>query len=140
MSGIVVGTDGSEGARAAVLEAARLAKGMQLRMVVVSAYGPSAMATMSPEAAAFTTDDGREAAEQALRLATEDLQASGVEHETRCVCGGAAESLVDVAKLEEADTIVVGSRGMRGPRRLLGSVPNAVSHRAPCSVLIVRTD
>src|SRR4051794_7087242 len=104
MSGIVVGTDGSEGARAAVLEAARLAKGMQMRMVVVSAYGPSAMATMSPEAAAFTTDDGRDAAEAALRLATEDLQASGVEHETRCVCGGAPRALPRRAHAEGGRT------------------------------------
>jgi nucleotide-binding universal stress UspA family protein len=141
MSAIVVGTDGSEGARAAVMEAARLAKGMQQRMVVVSAYGPSAMATMSPEAAAaYAADDGRGAAEEALRTAEQDLRASGVECEMRAVCGNAADSLVDVAKLEQAATIVVGSRGMRGPRRLLGSVPNAVSHRAPCSVLIVRTD
>ena len=143
MPGIVVGTDGSDGARAAVLEAARLAKGMQMRMVVVSAYGAtSSFATMSPEGAAAyaAVDDGREGAEEALRLAEQDLETSGVECEMRCVGGAAADTLVDVAKLEGADTIVVGSRGMRGPRRLLGSVPNAVSHRAPCSVLIVRTD
>ena len=36
--------------------------------------------------------------------------------------------------------IVVGNKGMQGSRRfLLGSVPDKVSHHAPCSVLIVRT-
>jgi nucleotide-binding universal stress UspA family protein len=36
--------------------------------------------------------------------------------------------------------IVVGSKGVHGNRRfLLGSVPDKVSHHAPCSVLIVRT-
>jgi nucleotide-binding universal stress UspA family protein len=140
MPGIVVGTDGSAGARAAVREAARLARGMQQRVVVVSAYGPSTMAAMAPDVSAYAADEGRDAAEQALRIAEDDLNASGVECEMRAVCGGAADSLLDVARLEQADTIVVGSRGMRGPRRLLGSVPNAVSHRAPCSVLIVRTD
>jgi nucleotide-binding universal stress UspA family protein len=35
--------------------------------------------------------------------------------------------------------IVVGNKGMRGARRVLGSVPNSVAHLAPCSVLIVDT-
>jgi len=39
----------------------------------------------------------------------------------------------------EADLIVVGNKGMKGVRRVLGSVPNAVAHRSPCSVLIVQT-
>jgi nucleotide-binding universal stress UspA family protein len=34
---------------------------------------------------------------------------------------------------------VVGNRGMAGPRRVLGSVPNKVSHAARCNVLIVST-
>jgi nucleotide-binding universal stress UspA family protein len=44
-----------------------------------------------------------------------------------------------VAESEGADLIVVGSRGMSGAGRLLGSVPNTVSHRAHCDVLIVAT-
>ena len=41
---------------------------------------------------------------------------------------------------ESADLIVVGNKGMTGAKRfLLGSVPNKVSHHAPCSVLIIRT-
>jgi nucleotide-binding universal stress UspA family protein len=35
--------------------------------------------------------------------------------------------------------IVVGNKGMRGARRVLGSVPNRVSHHAACCVLIVQT-
>ena len=139
MPAIVVGTDGSDGARAAVLEAARLAKGLHQRMVVVSAYGVQTMNSMAPDALVHA-GDGREAAEEALRLAAADLADAGVEYATRVVCGSPAQAIVDVAKLERAATIVVGSRGMRGPRRLLGSVPNAVSHRAPCSVFIVKTD
>jgi nucleotide-binding universal stress UspA family protein len=44
-----------------------------------------------------------------------------------------------VAEAVSADLIVVGSRGMKGGRRFLGSVPNSVSHHSPCSVLIVDT-
>ncbi len=47
-----------------------------------------------------------------------------------------------IAKLAEdgaSDLVVVGNRGMAGARRVLGSVPNAVSHAARCDVLIVHT-
>ena len=55
--------------------------------------------------------------------------------------GNPAEAILDVAEEQGADLIVVGSKGMQGSRRfLLGSVPDKISHHAPCSVLIVRTD
>ena len=54
--------------------------------------------------------------------------------------GDAADAIVDVAEEQRCDLIVVGNKGMTGAKRfLLGSVPNKVSHHAPCSVLIVRT-
>jgi nucleotide-binding universal stress UspA family protein len=54
--------------------------------------------------------------------------------------GDPADAILDVAEEREADLIVIGHKGMTGARRfLLGSVPNKVSHHAPCSVLIVRT-
>ena len=44
------------------------------------------------------------------------------------------------AEQRQADLIIVGNKGMTGARRfLLGSVPDKVSHHAPCSVLIIRT-
>ena len=140
MPAIVVGTDGSDGARAAVHEAGRLASALGEKVIVVSAYAPNAhVAALSPEAMAHM-GDGRAEAEEALRIAGDDLKAAGIQFDVRAVHGSPAEAIVDVAKDEHASTIVVGSRGMRGARRLLGSVPNTVSHKAPCSVLIVRTD
>jgi nucleotide-binding universal stress UspA family protein len=140
MSAIVVGTDGSDGARAAVHEAGRLAGALGEKVIVVSAYAPSThVASLVPDALVYA-GDGRTAAEEALRLATAELQAAGVECDTRAVHGSPAEAIVDVAKVEQASHIVVGSRGMRGAGRFLGSVPNTVSHKAPCSVVIVRTD
>jgi nucleotide-binding universal stress UspA family protein len=53
--------------------------------------------------------------------------------------GDPADSLIAAAREHDADVIVLGSRGMRGARRVLGSVPNKVSHHAPCDVLIVQT-
>jgi nucleotide-binding universal stress UspA family protein len=53
--------------------------------------------------------------------------------------GDPVEAIVRVAEQERADVIVVGNKGMGGVRRVLGSVPNSVAHRPPCSVLIVQT-
>jgi nucleotide-binding universal stress UspA family protein len=60
--------------------------------------------------------------------------------ETRIVEGDAAEKIIDVARSEGLDLILVGNKGMAGPRRfLLGSVPNTVAHNAPTDVLIAKT-
>jgi nucleotide-binding universal stress UspA family protein len=52
---------------------------------------------------------------------------------------GPADALLDVANDVDASLIIVGSQRMAGPRRLLGSVPNKVSHEAQTNVLIVST-
>jgi nucleotide-binding universal stress UspA family protein len=62
------------------------------------------------------------------------------EVETYAREGDPADAILDVAEEKGADLIVVGNKGMTGARRfLLGSVPNKVSHHAPCNVMIVRT-
>lgn len=140
MGSIVVGTDGSAGGEAAVWQAARLAGALGEKVVVVSAYGAPSM-PVGPEAAlAVAAGDGAAHAEEVLARVHERLAAQGVAHDTRAVCASAADALCEVARVEDAETIVVGSRGMRGAGRLLGSVPNTVSHKAPCNVMIVRTD
>jgi nucleotide-binding universal stress UspA family protein len=66
--------------------------------------------------------------------------ASGVAIATEVEAGDPATVLVETAKTGGYSLVVVGNRGMRGAARfLLGSVPNKVSHHAPCNVLIVRT-
>jgi nucleotide-binding universal stress UspA family protein len=68
------------------------------------------------------------------------VRVAGAKVQTHIVRGDATDALLNVAKDVGASTIVVGNRGMRGGRRVLGSVPNAVSHKANCNVLIVQTD
>ena len=68
------------------------------------------------------------------------VENGGVEAATYGRQGDPADAILDVAEEQGADLIVVGNKGMTGARRfLLGSVPNRVSHHAPCSVLIIRT-
>ena len=51
-----------------------------------------------------------------------------------------SDAIVEAARRERADVLVVGSVGMSGRREfLLRNVPNRVSHNAPCTVVIVQT-
>jgi nucleotide-binding universal stress UspA family protein len=60
---------------------------------------------------------------------------------TRTEEGDPADRIVEVAREEGADLIVVGNRGLdeRRRHRVLRSVPARVAHGAPCSVYIVDT-
>jgi nucleotide-binding universal stress UspA family protein len=142
---IVVGTDGSETASKAVEHAARLASSLGAAFIAVTAYdphppGPDRDRAEAPEEIKWRiTASGvaDERAQDAVRLAR---RAGVTEANAVSEAGTAAEALLEVADRRRADLIVVGSRGMSSPGRfLLGSVPNAVSHHAPCDVMIVRT-
>jgi nucleotide-binding universal stress UspA family protein len=82
----------------------------------------------------------REDVDSTLSDAADLVRGAGVNVETFAREGDPADAILDVAEERDADLIVVGNKGMSGAKRfLLGSVPNKVSHHAPCSVLIVRT-
>ena len=142
---IVVGTDGSETASEAVRQAAVLARtcGDRTRIHLVTAYRPVEAMVVSPDLASTGLTgvvDPRGEARSVAEEAAGKIRAEGVDVETYVWPGDAASAILDVATSARADVIVVGSRGMSGAERfLLGSVPNRVSHHAPCNVLIVRT-
>jgi nucleotide-binding universal stress UspA family protein len=142
---IVLGTDGSDTAKKAVHEATELAKLLGATIDLVSAYEPVPAQRLRAEARDVPDDvswmvNPREDVEATLKEAAEEVKAAGVTVETFAREGDPADAILDVAEERGADLIVVGNRGMTGAKRfLLGSVPNKVSHHAPCSVLIIRT-
>jgi nucleotide-binding universal stress UspA family protein len=142
---MVVGTDGSDTASEAVRQAAELAKQIGAKVHLVSAYEPVSEGRLREERQEVPDDlqwmvNPREDVNQTLDTATEVLRGAGVEVETHAREGDPADAILDVAEEQEADLIVVGNKGMTGAKRfLLGSVPNKVSHHAPCSVMIIRT-
>ena len=144
-SSIVVGTDGSETARKAVRQAIDLARELGATLQVVSAYEPVSDSRLREERTDVPADmqwmvTPREDVDGKLREAAEEAEAAGVAVETYARQGDPADAILDVAEERGADLIVVGNKGMTGAKRfLLGSVPNKVSHHAPCSVLIIRT-
>ena len=142
---IVVGTDGSETAGEAVRQATQLARIVGARLHVVSAYEPTGSARLPEERERVPEEmqwmvNPREDVERALTGAAESTGSEGVEVLTYARQGDPADAILDVAEEQKADLIVVGNKGMTGAKRfLLGSVPNKVSHHAPCTVMIIRT-
>ena len=142
---IVVGTDGSETATQAVSQAIELAKLTGASLSLVSAYQPAHGRRVQAEQAGAPADvqyeiGPREDVNLVLDGAAADAKQQGIEVQTHPVEGDPADAILNVAEETHADLIVVGNKGMTGARRyLLGSVPNNVSHHAPCSVIIVRT-
>jgi nucleotide-binding universal stress UspA family protein len=142
---IVVGTDGSDTAREAVRRAIELALELGARLQVVSAYEPVSDARLREESIVVPKDlhwmiNPREDVLATLEEAAGEIRAAGVEVEMFARQGDPADAILDVAEERDSDLIVVGNKGMTGAKRfLLGSVPNKVSHHAPCSVLIIRT-
>ncbi len=142
---IVVGTDGSDTAAEAVRQAIDLAKLTGAMLSVVSAYQPVPKRRVQGEREGAPPDihyeiGPREDVLLVLDAAAAAARAAGVEATTHPVEDDPGDAILNVAEEVDADLIVVGNKGMTGARRfLLGSVPNNVSHHAPCSVLIVRT-
>ncbi len=142
---MVVGTDGSETAGEAVRQAAELAACVGATIHLVSAYEPVPERRLREERNQVPGDlqwmvHAREDVAETLEEAAATLQQSGLKVRTHAREGDPADAILDVAEEQQADLIVVGNKGMTGAKRfLLGSVPNKVSHHAPCSVMIIRT-
>lgn len=129
---IVVGTDGEPRAELAVDKAGELARALGAPVHVVcvpsAIYGKDWPASVT--------------AQQFVDTAADRLRSRGITVQTHIPRGHKAEAALDlvaVAEREHAQMIVMGNKGMTGVRRLLGSLPNRVSHQARCDVLIVPT-
>ena len=139
---VAVGTDGSGTAAKAVDVALDLAQRYSARLVIISSYRAVSESRLRHE-----QRDAPEEVQWAINP-TEDVDAilADIEEkahemglETTAVAGAGepADILCQHAQEQEADVLVIGNKGMH--RRVLGSVPNTVAHRAPCSVLVVKT-
>ncbi len=140
---IVVGTDGSDTAKRALDEAIRLAKALGGELHIVSGYTPlrGARVADAPEGAARVFAPLPDSEVQGiLEEAAATARIAGVQVEVHGVQEDGADALLEVAGDVGASLIVVGNRGMHGAKRVLGSVPNKVSHQARCNVLIVATE
>jgi nucleotide-binding universal stress UspA family protein len=142
---IVVGTDGSDTATEAVDQAIDLAKLTGATLGIISAYQPVSKRRVQSEVEGAPPDIAheigpREDVNLVLDAAAAKARGEGIEVTTHPIQADPADAILNVAEEIDADLIVVGNKGMTGARRyFLGSVPNNVSHHAPCSVIIVQT-
>lgn len=139
---IVVGTDGSETAAKAVEFAIEMAERYGSRLVIASSYAPVPEDRIAKEQANAPQEvqwsiNPTEDVDATLREVEEKAQERGIKTVSEARQGDPADVLCEIAEQHEADVLVVGNKGMH--RRILGSVPNSVSHKAPCSVMIVKT-
>ncbi len=143
---IVVGTDGSDTAKEAVRQAVDLARNLGAELAIVGAYRPVPDAKLQRERRDVPDDlqwmiNPREEVDNWLSDAKDSASGDGdIKIETHAREGDPADAILDVAEEQGSDLIVVGNKGMSGASRfVLGSVPNKISHHAPCSVMIIRT-
>jgi nucleotide-binding universal stress UspA family protein len=139
---IAVGTDGTPTASKAVDFAIDMAQRYSARLVVISSYRPVAEDRLRREQARAPVEmswaiNPTSEVDAVLEAAAYKAQGQGLKVTTVASEGDPADVLCKFAAEHEADILVVGNKGMQ--RRILGSVPNSVAHKAPCSVLVVKT-
>jgi nucleotide-binding universal stress UspA family protein len=137
---VAVGTDGSATASEAVKAAAEMARRYEAKLVLLSAFSASGAAPRdlsgSSREIQWSFSPVARLTEQ-LEQTEEELRRDGLDCNTLLEEGDPAEVLVRLAERCGADVLVIGNKGMQ--RRVIGSVPNSVTHKAGCSVFVVKT-
>ncbi len=139
---VAVGTDGSDTAKVAVDFAMDMAEKYGAKLIIGSAYKPVSEGQLRKEQADAPQDiqwsiNPSEEVDRTLREVEDQAKERGLQYASEARNGDPADVLVDIAEAHGADVLVVGNKGMQ--RRILGSVPNSVAHKANCSVLVVKT-
>jgi nucleotide-binding universal stress UspA family protein len=139
LSTVAVGTDGSATASKAVDAAADVAERFGAKLVLLSAFEgtdrPTDGGSGADERQWAFNNDAR--VRELLHRTEQELRERKIECTTMLDEGDPAEVLIRLAEECDADLLVIGNRGME--RRVLGSVPNTVTHKATCSVYVVKT-
>ena len=137
ISTVAVGTDGSATAAEAVKQAAEIARRFEAKLVLLSAFDDSKSGGGARDVELQWASNTAARIRTILERSEAELRGSGLECMTLADEGDPAEVLIRLASECGADLLVIGNKGMK--RRVLGSVPKSVSHKADCSVMVVKT-
>jgi len=151
---ILVPIDGSEHSRKALQFAADVAERFNASVVLVHVVSAAALLPApAPQVGVSVTPEGvpppifsTKLAEDMVKLGSEllareirELEKRGLTANKVLERGDPVEKILQTAKNERCDLIVIGARGLGKVRALLlGSVSDGVVHRAPCPVLVVK--
>ena len=141
MKTIVLGTDGSPGAKRATREAIELANDTSWPLRIVSVWSvPPLELSAAPMMAGELAEVARDRAQEALDAAADEAADAGIDAIACLRQGEVPARIMELAELIGDAVIVVGSDG-RGAigRALLGSVSTRLVHTASCPVLVVRS-
>jgi nucleotide-binding universal stress UspA family protein len=141
---IMVCSDGSDSALRAAGKAAEIAKRFDAHIILVhvflsaEAIYPDGIVT-APDYAELTPEYKQQVQRSVEKYTGKIFDDAGVNYTFFGLTGHVVEQIVELAEQEQADLIVMGSRGRgRFQRFLLGSVTDGVIHHAHCPVMIVR--
>ena len=143
---ILIGVDESPHSRAAVEFVKKMSWPKDSSILVLSAVRPVVAVYAetyipAPSYVEQMTEDAVRLHEETASTAERNLQSTGLKIEARTVHGDPRTALVDAARSERADLLVVGSHGRTGVTKLLmGSVASHVVAHAPCSVMVVKLE
>jgi nucleotide-binding universal stress UspA family protein len=141
---ILIGVDDSLHSAAAIGYVAAAAWPQATKFLVLSAVAPIFVKPGEVEAADAIAQLMKEQAKYHKEIAdgaADRLRKANLTVDARMVVGDPRTALLDAARSEHADLIVVGSHGRTGVKKLLlGSVASHVVTHAPCSVLVVRDE
>jgi nucleotide-binding universal stress UspA family protein len=137
MKRLLVPVDGSKSSDDAVRYACNIAEKFGSELLLLTVIPPPII--LGVEAGIIDYRPLEESGRRVLENTKKIVDSFKMQASTRLETGQVADTIINVAKEEDIDLIVIGSRGLSGAKRfLLGSVSNSVSHHAPCPVLIVR--
>jgi len=127
---VLLAIDGSESAKKAEIAALKITKSYNIRMAALYVVNVPSTSEQA-ELIKF--------GEKVLDEVAEDGKKMGVEVQKILKLGSPADTILNVAKSLNVHTIVMGSEGKKGLKRvLLGSVAENVVRNAQCSVLVAR--
>jgi len=139
---ILFATDFSPASIPALEQSVKMAGRDEALLLIAHAYQEPGLAELSQAPARFYEEwnrELRERAERKLQPLVEHAREEGVDARVLILTGFADEAIVEAAKHENADLIVMGTHGRRGTARFfLGSVAARVISAAPCPVMTVR--
>jgi universal stress protein A len=141
---ILIGVDDSPHSHAAVEYVRKMVWPKTSKIVVLSVVRPvvAVYAETYVPAAPYVeqmSEDQTRFHQETAASAERELQTTGLKTEAKILHGDPRTALVDAARTEHADLLVVGSHGRTGMAKLvMGSVASYVVAHAPCSVLVVK--
>jgi nucleotide-binding universal stress UspA family protein len=139
---ILVATDFTDSSKPAFEEAIELAQKNGSELLIGHAYQPPNM-TQAYAVAPGVYDEWdrnlRIRVEQKLQELVNDAKKNGILAKPLVLAGAPYEAIVEAAKENKADLVVMGTHGRKGVSRFfLGSVASRVISTAPCPVMTVR--